>query len=130
MITQSEITRLLELARKASQNAYAPYSKYAVGAAVMDEQDRIFTGCNIENASYGLTICAERTAIFNARCNGAVRFKAIAVYTPKPPLPVPCGACLQVMAEGGNRPVVIVGCHEEQERIFAFEDLLPKAFSL
>ncbi len=118
----------MKAARDASRSAYAPYSKYAVGAAVLTRDGRIFTGCNVENASYGLTICAERVAIFNARLNGAGEFKAVAVYAPHPPEPLPCGACLQVMSEGDNHPDILVGNSDGTTTQFAFHDLFPKIF--
>ena len=119
---------LLKAARTAAQNAYAPYSNYKVGAAVLTGDNRIFTGCNIENASYGLTICAERVAIFNARLHGAKRFKIVAIHAPKPHDPLPCGACRQVMSEGDNHPDIVVENSEGKIQRYKFSDLFPQRF--
>lgn len=119
---------LIDLARKARNNAYIPYSKFAVGAALLAKSGRIYTGANIENASYGLTICAERTAIVKAVSEGEREFEAIAIAadTEKPVLP--CGACLQVMAEFHVGRVIIGNLTEEKE--VSLSDLLPHNFTL
>ena len=121
---------LIEKAKSAAEAAYAPYSKYRVGAAVLTESGEIFTGCNVENASYGLSMCAERVAIFKARSEGYSKWAAIAVYAPQMPLPMPCGACRQVMAESGNKPTVIVAGSDSSVQVFDFEEILPNSFSL
>lgn len=90
------IQRLIETAVSARKNAYCPYSRYSVGAAVLTESGRIFAGCNVENASYGLSLCAERVAVFNAITRRQTAFKAICVVAS---LAKPCGACRQVMFE-------------------------------
>ena len=91
---------LFEEARKASNFAYAPYSKFRVGAALLTEDGEIFSGCNVENRSFGLTICAERNAVTKAVSSGHLVFKALAVCTPDSDVPVgPCGACRQVLSE-------------------------------
>ena len=117
-------------ARQAAAQAYAPYSRFQVGAAVLCG-DSVYTGVNVENASYGLSICAERSAIFNAVAHGALRIDAICVYTPTSAPVTPCGACLQVFAEFG-RDALIVCCTDEDkaERRYAVADLLPAAFRL
>lgn len=117
-------------ARKAAENAYSPYSHYPVGAAVLTNTGDIFCGCNVENASYGLSICAERSAIFRARCSGHGKWIAVAIYAPCPPPPLPCGACRQVLAEGGNTPMIIVIDYEDHIRTFEFNQLLPHAFDI
>ncbi len=122
--------QLIAAAKSAAQQAYAPYSHYRVGAAVLTVEGCIFQGCNVENASYGLTICAERVAIFAARCGGSSAFQAVAVYAPQLPPPMPCGACRQVMAEGGNHPLVIIVSADGTIQEFQLGDLLPYSFSL
>jgi cytidine deaminase len=91
---------LYDLARKAAENAYAPYSKFRVGAALLADDGTVITGCNVENRSFGLTICAERTAVTKAVSEGRRSFKALAISTPDSAVPVgPCGACRQVLSE-------------------------------
>ena len=129
---------LMKMAIEARQNAYAPYSRFAVGAALLAESGRVYTGCNIENASYGLTCCAERNAIFAAVGAGERRFKmlAVAADSPEPvapcgadsPEPVaPCGACRQVIAEFGI-PLVVMGNLKEETKTMTAEELLPYGF--
>lgn len=118
---------LMKIARKARQNAYAPYSRFAVGAALLTESGRVYTGCNIENASYGLTCCAERNAIFAAVGAGERRFKMLAVAADSPEPVAPCGACRQVIAEFGI-PLVVMGNLKEATKTMTAEELLPYGF--
>jgi cytidine deaminase len=120
---------LIMMAKQASEAAYAPYSEFRVGAALLSKSGRIFTGCNVENASYSMTICAERTAIFKAVSEGEVTFLAIAVYVDsKLPFP-PCGACRQVLAEFAyDMPVVVANKTEHYQT--SLRHLLPETFSL
>ncbi len=90
---------LMNRAKEAAQSAYAPYSQYKVGSAILTSDGTIFTGCNIENVSYGLTICAERVVIYKAVSEGYKDFKTLAIYASDNKLPYPCGACLQVISE-------------------------------
>jgi cytidine deaminase len=120
---------LVETARAASQHAYARYSGYRVGAAVRSEDGRIFSGCNVENASYGATMCAERAAIFAMVSAGARRIAAVCVYAPSEPLAMPCGMCRQVLAEFcEDAPVLVAGPVGVLRRSLAA--LLPEAFRL
>jgi len=125
--------RLLEAARQAATLAYAPYSKFKVGAAVLDERGQIHTGANIENSSYGLTVCAERTAIFRAVLSGARRIEAIAVTCPAATLQsgpgesMPCGACRQVIAEFTSAEGAIF---VDRVGDFTLAELLPQPFRL
>lgn len=118
---------LMKIARKARQNAYAPYSHFAVGAALLAESGRVYTGCNIENASYGLTCCAERNAIFAAVGAGERRFKMLAVAADSHEPVAPCGACRQVIAEFGI-PLVVMGNLKESTKTMTAEELLPYGF--
>lgn len=123
------IPQLIKAAQDVAKNAYAPYSNYQVGAALLTEDNTIFTGCNVENASYGLTICAERVAIFKAVCAGHRKWKAIAIHAPQPPAPLPCGACRQVMSENGNTPTVIINDAGDTTSIYHFSEILPLNFT-
>ena len=89
----------MKKAKEASENSYSPYSKFAVGAAVLMSSGKIYQGCNVENSSYGMTICAERCAIFKAVSEGEKGLRAVAIYSPNRDLCYPCGACRQVMYE-------------------------------
>lgn len=118
---------LMKMAIEARQNAYAPYSHFAVGAALLAESGRVYTGCNIENASYGLTCCAERNAIFAAVGAGERRFKMLAVAADSSEPVAPCGACRQVIAEFGI-PLVVMGNLKEATKTMTAEELLPYGF--
>lgn len=118
---------LMKMAIEARQNAYAPYSHFAVGAALLAESGRVYTGCNIENASYGLTCCAERNAIFAAVGAGERRFKMLAVAADSPEPVAPCGACRQVIAEFGI-PLVVMGNLKAETKTMTAEELLPYGF--
>ena len=123
-----EIQKLMDCAIKARENAYSPYSHFAVGAALLCEDGILYEGCNIENASYGLTNCAERTAIFKAVSEGRIKFKALAVVADTEGPCAPCGACRQVMAEF-KIPLIIMGNLMGNIKIVTIEELLPFSFS-
>ena len=127
-ITATQTQQLHEAARQVAANAYEPYSHFAVGAAVLTEEGKIFTGVNVENVSYSLTICAERSAIFSAVTAGARRILAIAIYTPTPAPTPPCGACRQVLNEFGPNADVFSICDGEKVRHDKLDQLLPGAF--
>lgn len=127
-MTELEIQKLMDCAIKARENAYSPYSHFAVGAALLCEDGTLFEGCNIENASYGLTNCAERTAIFKAVSEGHITFKALAVVADTEGPCAPCGACRQVMAEF-KIPLIIMGNLMGNIKIVTIEELLPFSFS-
>jgi cytidine deaminase len=122
--------RLVAKARREMKNAYAPYSHIAIGAAVLTAEGRIFSGCNVENASYGLSNCAERTAIFKAVSEGARKLQAIAIVGEKEVFTRPCGACRQVMLQFNPKMRIIrMGLDGSREETRA-SALLPKPFVL
>ena len=123
---------LLAAAREAQASAYAPYSNFAVGAAVLLSDGTIYRGCNVENASFGLTVCAERVAIFSAVSDGRMDIAAIAVVTGAPRLCKPCGACRQVIAEfsQADNPIIVLSSVEGETSFEAITDLLPDTFNL
>ena len=128
-----EPSQLLEAAADATAKAHAPYSKYQVGAALLAADGTIITGCNVENASYGLSNCAERTAVFSAICDGHKEFESIAVVGAGDAMPYPCGACRQVLCEfcGPHTPVYVANAGQLQAyETMRLGDLLPKAFAL
>ena len=119
--------KLVDAAAKASARSYSPYSAFPVGAAVLTESGAIYTGTNIENASYGATMCAERVAIFNAISEGERAILALAVYTSAADYAYPCGMCLQVLSEfAGDIPVVIAGVAGRES--YTLYDLLTHPF--
>lgn len=122
------ISRLEESARLAAANAYIPYSKFRVGAAVLAGSGKIYSGCNVENASYGLCNCAERTAIFTAIAAGEREVSAVTVYTPTQTATSPCGACRQVINEFGADALVIGVCDSDERIEMVLSKLLPAAF--
>lgn len=125
----ASISRRLEKnARAAAKTSYSPYSKFRVGAAVLAGSGKIYSGCNVENASYGLCNCAERTAIFSAVAAGERTVKAIAVYTPTKTPTSPCGACRQVINEFGPDALVISICDGSNRAETTLATLLPDAF--
>ncbi|MBI3585124.1 MAG: cytidine deaminase [Nitrospinae bacterium] len=122
--------KLIAEAKMAREKAYAPYSNFKVGAAVLTTDGKIFTGCNVENSSYGLTICAERAAIFNAVSSGYKKFTKIAVVTDSEPSASPCGACRQVMFEFGDDIEVIMANLKGDIKIMKINELLKDGFRL
>lgn len=124
---------LYDIALEATKNAYTPYSHFNVGAALLTDDDKVYTGVNIENASYGGTICAERTAMVKAISEGHRKFKAIAVAAVsegKEQVSSPCGICRQFIFEFGDDIDVIFGSDRESLEIFKIKDLLPGGFRL
>ncbi|GAC1431814.1 MAG: cytidine deaminase [Candidatus Velthaea sp.] len=127
MITRDP-SSILAAAVAARRSAYAPYSQFFVGAALMSRDGRLFTGANIENASYGLSMCAERVALFNAVSQGARAFDAIAVAGPDGVTTLPCGACRQALYEFAQQLRVIYP-EQGQVKMTSLMSLLPEAFS-
>ncbi|KJS22928.1 MAG: cytidine deaminase [Clostridiaceae bacterium BRH_c20a] len=120
---------LVQKAAEAKEMAYVPYSQFRVGAAILTEDGQVFTGCNIENASYSLTNCGERTAIFKAVSEGFRKFKAIAISTDTEEITSPCGPCRQVFIEFGEDIDVILANVSGEYKIYKAKELLPLAFS-
>jgi cytidine deaminase len=128
-ISEAILNALKRRAREAAAHAYAPYSGFAVGAAVLTAGGEIHSSTNVENASFGLSNCAERNAIFQAVAQGARKLEALAVYTPTAAATMPCGACRQVLAEFGADAIIICCTDDEtRERRFGLAELLPAAF--
>jgi cytidine deaminase len=119
---------LEEAARLAGRNSYSPYSGFPVGAAVLAGNGRIYGGCNVENASLGLTCCAERAAVYNAIAGGAGAILAVAIHTPTARATLPCGACRQVLHEFGPRAMIICICDSDHRIETTLDALLPDAF--
>ena len=121
---------LQSAAQQAAAQAYAPYSKFPVGVAVLADSGKIYSGCNVENASYGGTVCAERNAIAAAVVAGERKFTALLVYTPQAMLTPPCGICRQVIAEFFNPDAPVASCnHLQQQQQWTLGELLPAAFT-
>lgn len=119
---------LVEAALEARLNAHAPYSHFLVGAALEAEDGRVFTGCNVENATYGLSVCAERVAVFKAISEGARRFRRVAVAGDTDVLTPPCGACRQILWEFcGDIEVMLTNLQGKTEK-FRMKDLFPRPF--
>ena len=129
-LTQQEIDRLLDLAEEARDHSYAPYSKYHVGAALLTADGQVYQGCNIENAAFTPTNCAERTAFFKAVYDGPRAFKAIAIIATGEEMGFPCGVCRQVMAEFCDRDFMIITANKDRSKVDVspFETLLPQSF--
>ena len=124
----SEYDHLITAAKQARENAHAPYSNFRVGAALRATSGRIFSGCNVENATYGLTICAERVAVFKAISEGARKFQRIAIAADAEKLTPPCGACRQILWEFcGDIEIILVNPRGDSETMH-LRDLFPRPF--
>lgn len=121
---------LVKAALSARSRAYAPYSNFRVGAAILTGKGKVITGCNIENSSYGLTCCAERVALYKAVSEGERHFQAMAVVSDSGEYCSPCGACRQVLAEFGDRLLVYMVNSAGEYMVRTLADLLPERFSL
>ncbi len=123
-------SELLLIANKVKLNSYSPYSKFRVGAVLVTDEGTLYSGVNVENSSYGLTNCAERTAIFSAITNGERKFKSIVIVSDAEDFITPCGACRQVLMELGGKDLEIVMSNRDKEiRILKLEELLPLSFN-
>lgn len=121
---------LIDMALKAMENAYAPYSGFKVGAALLCSDKKVYTGCNIENSSYGASNCAERTAIFKAVSEGEREFEKIAIVSSSGDFTFPCGICRQVLSEFMYDKTVVIFSEKDGISEFKVKDLLPEAFRL
>ena len=119
---------LIKLAQEVRTKAYAPYSNFKVGAAVLAESGKVYTGCNVENVSYGLTNCAERSAIFKAVSEGEINLRKICIVTDSSALTPPCGACRQVLAEFNIQEIILANLQGDMAQ-FTLEELLPFSFT-
>lgn len=126
---EKDPVRLLEIAEKLINFCYCPYSEFHVAAVIEDTYGKLHFGVNIENASYGLSICAERNALFKAVSEGIRTFRRILIYSPDN-LPIPCGACRQVLAEFCMEDLQIIVVGPEETRTFTLAQLLPNRFKL
>ncbi len=123
-------SELILIANKVKLKAYAPYSKFRVGAALLTEDGDIYTGVNVENSSFGLTNCAERTAVFKAVSEGETKFKTIVITSDAEDFISPCGACRQVLMEICGKDLEVVMTNRDHEiRILKLEELLPLSFN-
>ena len=128
VLENEEIQELVKRAQEVYLQAYVPYSHYPVGSAVLFSSGKIYCGCNVENASYGLTVCAERNAIFQAVAQGERDLKGIAIAVPTDAFPSPCGACRQVIREFAvDCPVILIN-GSGQTRMTSLKTLLPESF--
>ena len=128
MISDKDLARLTEKAKAVSRNAYCRYSQFAVGAVIVTESGEEFAGCNVENASYGLTICAERNAAFQMVAKGQQRIKLVLIYTPTEQPAAPCGACRQVINEFGPEARIVSLCDSDKRLDTTLDKLLPNSF--
>lgn len=127
MLSDLLVKQLIEKAMEGRKYSYSPYSHFAVGAAVLCENNTVYTGCNVENASYGMTNCAERTAIFKAISEGYHRFKAIAIIADTEDPCTPCGACRQVISEF-HIPYIIMANVTGDYKVVSLDELMPYRF--
>lgn len=124
------INELIKTAREVQKNAYSPYSKFKVGAVLLTKENKVFSGVNVENASFGLTVCAERIAVFKAVSEGEREFAALVIVGSGEDYIYPCGACLQVIAEFSPEIKIIAANEKDEYQEFTLRELLPQFFCL
>jgi len=129
-INHPQLQNVIDAAKESFFNAHAPYSEFRVGAAALTKNGIIVQGCNVENASYGLTVCAERNCLASAVVQGEKEFSFIVIYTEEERLTPPCGACRQVIAEffEHDAPIIAVN-HKDKKQFWSIDELLPDAFT-
>lgn len=120
--------RLAAAAKAAALNAYCPYSNFRVGAAILSNSSKIYSACNVENASYGLTCCAERNAVFAMVAAGETKISQVVIYTPTSTPTAPCGACRQVLREFTAQAQLVSICDGEEVLSMSLDELLPNSF--
>ena len=130
MDNNETIQKLISEAKKALKYSYSPYSKFPVGASVLTKNKKIYSGCNIENSSYSLTICAERNAIFKAISEGEKEIEYLAIFTDTEKATPPCGSCRQVLTEFGQNAKVLSVCSTDHVLSYKISELLPDSFTL
>jgi cytidine deaminase len=127
---EDKLIELIKSSIKAKKDSYSPYSKFRVGASILTKNGKVFSGANVECASYSLTICAERVAAVKAISSGESKFKYLAIATNKKQIAFPCGACLQFLTEFSSNLKIILVKSEKAYKIFDLKELLPKNFKL
>ena len=127
-MTEENFDALIAAAKTARERSLAPFSKFMVGAAIETEEGKVYTGCNIESASFGLTVCAERVAIWKALSEGERKFKTLAISADTESLTPPCGTCRQIIWEFCKHAKIVLTNLHDQREVLAVTDLLPRAF--
>jgi cytidine deaminase len=127
---EKEIQELVHMAKQAADKAYVPYSKFKVGAALLTSSGKMYSGCNVENASYGLSICAEQVAVVKAVSSGEIKFKIMVIFSDTEDLTPPCGACRQVVAEFNPALEIILVNNKEKRKSLTMKKLLNSPFKL
>lgn len=127
-MSEESLQELLATAKTARLQSIAPFSNFLVGAAVRTEEDKVYTGCNVESASYGLTVCAERVAIWKALSEGERQFTELAIVADTGTLTPPCGTCRQIIWEFAKNATIVLGNLQGETQIVSIRELLPRAF--
>lgn len=127
-MSEESLQQLIETAKSARLQSIAPFSNFLVGAAVKTEEGKIYTGCNVESASYGLTVCAERVAIWKALSEGERHFTELAIVADTESLTPPCGTCRQIIWEFAKNATIVLGNLRGETQIVSIRELLPRAF--
>ena len=127
-MSEESLQELIEIAKGARLRSVAPFSGFLVGAALRTEDGKVFTGCNVESASYGLTVCAERVAIWKAVSEGERKFTELAIVADTETLTPPCGTCRQIIWEFAKNATIVLGNLRDETQIVSIRELLPRAF--
>jgi cytidine deaminase len=127
-LSEESLQQLIETAKSARLQSIAPFSNFLVGAAVKTEEGKVYTGCNVESASYGLTVCAERVAIWKALSEGERQFTELAIVADTESLTPPCGTCRQIIWEFAKNATIVLGNLRGETQIVSIKELLPRAF--